>query len=484
MPLIKDSHKLFEFKTYFNSPTAAISHLISIFAVFSGNSLIKGVFASKNKGIPQSNLLQTLILMPFLGASNVRSLFTQHYAVFYEGKKDCLYDALRDAQTDWRKLLLNFAKCFIKNTRKSSPIKSPSFFIADDTDLEKRTPYFEGISRVYNHVTKLYTIGYKALVLGYSDGTSFVPLDFSLHNEKGKKKNFGLTAEQRKKQYRKDRDAAGCGAKRVKELRSEKGTNLIKMIKRAVKNGIIADYLLTDSWFMCENMMKEIRNIKGGAIHILSMCKMDKRGYQFAGGKCTAAEIRAKSKDSVKRSKKYRASYSEHIVEYKGIKVKLFFIRLSKRAKWRLLVTTDTSLQFSGAYDLYANRWSIEVFFKECKQLLWLGKNQSRDFGAQIAAATLSFIQYSILALHKRYDAYETIGGLFASTKAAITEQVFSERIRALITELIELLIVSLNLDIDWEESISTLIEKTDLGCKIGCVFSTSVDRGGKKATA
>jgi len=484
MPLIKDSQKLFEFKAYFNSPTKAISHLIDIFAVFSGNSLIKGVFASKSKGIPQCNLLQTLILMPFLGASNVSSLFSQHYQAFYEGKKDCLYEALRDPQTDWRKLLLNFAKCFIKNTRNRSPQENPSFFIADDTDLEKRTPNFEGISRVFNHVTKTYPIGYKALVLGYSDGTSFIPLDFSLHNEKGKKKNFGLTAEQRREQYCKERDGASCGAKRINELRTEKGDNLIKMVKRAVKNGIIADYLLTDSWFLSENMLKEIRAIKSGAIHILSMCKMDKRGYQTASGKYTAKELLAKSKDKVKRSKKYRASYCEHIVDYKGTNVKLFFIRLSKRAKWRLMVTTDTSLQFTEAYDLYANRWAIEVFFKECKQLLGLGKNQSRDFDAQIASATLSFIQYTILALHKRYDVYETIGGLFASSKAAITEQVFSDRIMTLITEIIELLIDSLNIDVDWEELTSALIEKTDLGCKIGLIFSTSIDKGGKKRAA
>ncbi len=149
---------------------------------------------------------------------------------------------------------------------------------------------------------------------------------------------------------------------------------------------------MTDSWFMSEKMMKEIRDIKGVAIHILSMCKMDKRGYQVAGAKCTAAEIRAKSKNSVKRSKKHRPSYSEHIVEYKDVKIKLFFISLSKRAKWRLLFTTNTSLQFAEAYDLCANWWSIKVFFKNCKLLLWLGKNLSRDFNAQIAAATLSFI--------------------------------------------------------------------------------------------
>lgn len=481
MLLIKDSHKLFEFKEYFNSPTKAISHLIDIFAVFSGKSIIKGVFACKSKGCSPVNLLQTLVLMPFLGASNVNSLFERHYQLFHKGKKDCLYDTLRNPGTDWRKLLLNFAKRFIQTIEENTPRQGTSFFIADDSDLEKRTPFFEGISRVFNHVTRTYPYAYKVLTLGYSDGKSFIPLDFSLHNEKGKKKNFGLTRKQCKQQYVKKRDGISHGTKRKKELRTAKGLNLIKMVKRAIKHGIIADYILTDSWFLSENMITEIRKIKNGAIHILSMCRMDKRKYLTDKGEFNATALRKQNKQSIKRSKKYRAAYIEQRVEYKGVKVKLFFIRLSKRSKWRLLVTTDTSLKFTEVYDLYSNRWAIEVFFKECKQLLGLGKNQSRDFDSQIASTTISFIQYTILALYKRYDTYETIGGLFNITKAAITEQVFSDRIKILFIELIETLVELLNLTLELEETMSAIIRQSDIDSKISLIFSTHVDEGRKK---
>jgi hypothetical protein len=47
---------------------------------------------------------------------------------------------------------------------------------------------------------------------------------------------------------------------------------------------------------------------------------------------------------------------------YKGIPVKLFFTRLTKRAKWRLIVTTNTSLSFNDTYKIYQIRWTIEVF--------------------------------------------------------------------------------------------------------------------------
>ena len=478
---IKDSHKLFEFKEYFNSPTKAISHLIDVFSIFSGKSIIRGVFSYKSKGIPFANLLQALILMPFLGASNVNSFFERHYHLLYKGKKDCLYDTLRNPDTNWRKLLLNFAKRFVKTVDKNTSEQSVSFFIADDSDLEKRTPFFEGISRVFNHVTRTYPFAYKVLTLGYSDGKSFIPIDFSLHNEKGKKKNFGLISKQRKEQYLKKRKTLCNGAKRKKELRTDKGLNLIKMVKRAVKHGIVADYLLTDSWFLSENLISEIRNIKNGAIHILSMCRMDKRKYLTDNGEFDAAIIRKQNKQLMKRSRQHRAYYIEQTVEYKGIKVKLFFIRLSKRSKWRLMVTTNTSLRFTEVYELYANRWAIEVFFKECKQLLGLGKNQSRDFDSQIASTTISFMQYTILALHKRYDAYQTIGGLFNANKAAITEQIFSDRIKILFIELIEMLIELLNQTIEINEAISAIIRKSDIDSKISLIFSTHVDHGRRK---
>ena len=364
-------------------------------------------------------------------------------------------------------------------------IKITLFFIVDDSDMEKQTPFFEGLSRVFSHVTHRHVFAYKVLTLGFSDGKSFTPLDFSLHNEKGKKKNYGLTNKQRNKQYIKHRKANSHGAKRKKEMRLDKGKSLIKMIKRSVKHGLIAKYLLTDSWFMSENMIKEIRKIKKGTIHIISMCRMDKRQYLYGEELRDAKELlklKKQDRKNIKRSKKHKLYYVEVMVNYKGTKVKLFFTRLTKRAKWRLLVTTNTSLTFTETYDLYANRWAIEVFFKESKQFLGLGKNQSRDFDAQIAATTISFMQYTILSLYKRSDDYETIGGLYKNTKEDITQQIFTDRIRVLILELIEEIVFLLNVEIELESTISSLIEKVNVESKIELIFSTSIDRGGNIA--
>ncbi len=60
------------------------------------------------------------------------------------------------------------------------------------------------------------------------------------------------------------------------------------------------------------------------------------------------------------------------------------------------------------------SRWSIEVFFKEAKTMLGLGKDQSRAFAAQVCSITLTFLRYNLLAfLQAQNDSHMTIGGIF-----------------------------------------------------------------------
>jgi hypothetical protein len=61
------------------------------------------------------------------------------------------------------------------------------------------------VSRVFDHVTRRYLFGFKLLVMGYWDGTSFIPLDFSMHRERGKNKEkpFGFKRKELKKQHKK-----------------------------------------------------------------------------------------------------------------------------------------------------------------------------------------------------------------------------------------------------------------------------------------
>ena len=84
-----------------------------------------------------------------------------------------------------------------------------------------------------------------------------------------------------------------------------------------------------------------------------------------------------------------------------------------KEPKWIAFLSTDTHLHASTIIKKYIKRWSIEVCFKECKQLFALGKDQSNDFNSQVFSTTASFLRYNLLNFLNEGDDSDTIGDLF-----------------------------------------------------------------------
>lgn len=93
-----------------------------------------------------------------------------------------------------------------------------------------------------------------------------------------------------------------------------------------------------------------------------------------------------------------------------------------------------------AAFKLYSRRWTIEVAHKEMKQLLNLGKGQFINFAGQIADLSLCMLRYNFLSIVKRFESYETIGGLFADIKDEALEFSVAQRIWALIIEVINII--------------------------------------------
>ena len=99
--------------------------------------------------------------------------------------------------------------------------------------------------------------------------------------------------------------------------------------------------------------------------------------------------------------------------------------------------------------EYYQVRWSIEVFFKDAKQSLHLGKCQSTDFDAQVASISIAFTNYMVLSLTKRFESYEKIGEMFRAFKDNILEQNIMQRIWKLIAGLLSGIIAEVGADID-----------------------------------
>lgn len=371
---------------------------------------------------------------------------------------------------DWRRLLYATAKSFFRIVREESvEADQKRYFILDDTTLEKSGFSMEGISRVFDHVAQKSVLGYKLLLLAITDKKSTVPLDFSLHAEAGRKKDFGLTGRQLRNRFCKRRAAGDCSHKRAEELLMEKPQSAVEMLRRAVKNGFLAKYLLADKWFFGKDFIREVRSIRKGLIHIVTLLKKKETGFTVNGKKVSAKVLIAQHerKGDFVSCRRYKSMYVRIRAEYDGIPVQLFIIRYGRSSRYEVLVTTDMKLNFVSAFELYQVRWNIEVLFFEAKQHLELGRCQSTDLDAQIADCTLAFIGYSVISLRKRFSDYETFGDLFRDIRDGLLELTFIERLLPLIAELLERIarLFDSTLDELFEKAIADPETRMDLEC-------------------
>lgn len=179
------------------------------------------------------------------------------------------------------------------------------------------------------------------------------------------------------------------------------------------------------------------------------------------GGTVNSIKQLRKQKKKLKRSRKYNFYFLNYTGLIDGVEVKVFIIRKGKRGAWHTIISTDTTLNFNQMMSIYKKRWSIEVFFKEVKQLLGLGTSQSTNFDVQVAQTTINMIQYLLVSLKFRQQAYETIDGLFKDIKQDFIEHKLDDRIMLAIVELIAVLEFLIE-DFNIEATISKLIHYSD----------------------
>lgn len=135
-------------------------------------------------------------------------------------------------------------------------------------------------------------------------------------------------------------------------------------------------------------------------------------------------------------------------VTYGDVRINLFFVKMGKCNSWKLLITTDLAMGFQKLMDVYQIRWSIEVFFRESKQYLNLGKSKSTCFDAQIADATISLVQYTVLSFHQRISDYGSFDGVFASALEDAMQSSIASELQRLFWVILEMFCDNAGVDI------------------------------------
>jgi predicted nucleic acid-binding Zn finger protein len=468
MLLSKDINKICELKNGFTQMWLEPEFILSSLKSFSFSDLCKCIDPVKMRGYSFQAIFTILISLPFIGAASVNSMVNGVIKHNVEAGKDTFYRIKNNSGICWRMILWLFATKFKKLTEsEEEETKAIKCMIFDDTVIAKTGRCIEKISRVWDHVSNSYMLAFKMLLMGYWDGVSFIPLDFSYHREKGKNKEklFGLKKKELEKQHKKKREAGSFNYERAAEADMSKIDCAIKMFLRAISQGFKIDYVLVDSWFTCSAFIDAVVSVKKQVVHFIGMYKIPKTKFRYSEEMYTHSQIR-NMLGKAKRCRKLGFYYKEATVFYGDKKLKLFFSKQGKNGKWKVFICTDTSLSFIKMIEIYQIRWSIEVFFRETKQLLRLGRCQSNDFDAQIADATITMVQYILLTCRFRYENYESKTGMFLQIKEETTLQRLNQRLWGLFLEVVRV-ISEIFEDIDHMQLFEKIIQNEETYTKI-----------------
>jgi len=412
----KSTNKINELEKTFTHRWVQVDLMQETIKLLKISRMLKSFSVFKLRGYSFEKILMVLVMGVFYDEKSINSLVSHSLERM---KKDVFYRLINNSMIDWRTILQQFVLKFLlliksKKGKGDEKDSGPKCLVLDDSDLKKSGELIEGIGKIWSHVVQKQILGFKLNMLIYWDGVSTLPLDFTLHREKGKNKKmkYGLKPKRYRKQFKKKRKAASHGQMRKKELDQTKIESGLAMFKRAIKIGLQVDYLLLDSWFTNKAFINAVREVKGQNVHLIGMYKIVKTGFQYEGRTMTFKQIRNKQ-GKAKRNRRTGFYYLEAEVMLDNKPLKLFFSRKGKRGNWKLFLTTDMKLTFIQMIKIYQIRWTIEVFFKESKQLLGLGKTQSNDFDAQIASITIASIQYILLMIRLRFEEYESMGQIF-----------------------------------------------------------------------
>lgn len=409
---------------------------------------------TKSCGISAYEVFQFLLMLVFQGKNLFRFLNSKRKEQAVS--KNTYYRFLNDTSFNWTKfILLLSAKvtCIFSNLTRPERVK---VLVLDDSIIKRnRSKTVELLARVYDHVEHKFQKGFTMLTLGWSDGYSFIPVGFNLLSSAKKSNRYQEISDKI--------DHRTNGYKTRKESLMAKPDAAILLIQRALSAGIKADYILMDTWFTTEPMLKKILEI---GIDAIGMVKQLKQHYYYQGKSYTLPELRKFVRfDSVQNI------FGSVVVTTKtGIPVKIVIIRnCNKKSECLYLLSTDCSLSDAEIVRIYGNRWLIECFFKASKSFLKLGTEfQSRSYDAMVSHTAIVFTRYTILEwIRRNKNDEKTYGELFFMFCEDIQDMDLTNALQSLMALFVEQ-ISTLSADItdcikskvtDWVNSQATFIQ-------------------------
>jgi hypothetical protein len=373
----------------------------------------------KKEGYHPAHLLFIMTLLPLFKISTIHSFCEKNWDHWCSAKKDAFY-RFKQASCRWRSFLYAVIGRMFELLQFDRHDVKDRYLVIDDTPVPKRGRKIENVSFIHDHNLGRSILGFSLVSLGLFTGKNFYPLDFAYR--------FGKSRHPKSPEERIGDPRSISGRMSFEAKHYGKLDLALQMIQRAFDRGIRAGYVLFDSWYAWPSFIRAIRNISQ-ELHVICRLKNSKTLYEYKGKKYRLSELYGKIKSTLKKDSRTGLHLKRVTVRLPAFEQDVVIVfskgyhepedetvkgkKKEKESKWVAFLSTDTRLHASTIIKKYTKRWTIEVCFKECKQLLGLGKDHSNDFNAQVFSTMASFLRYNLLNFLNEKENCGTIGDLF-----------------------------------------------------------------------
>ena len=408
------------------------------FTRFHISSALKASNAYKAKGIPVIEIFQYLFLLIFSNRSMYMNLLTGRNTPNFA--KDTIYRFMKMVQINWIRFTTILASRIINDAvLPLDSEKRANVLIIDDSMFERnRSKKVELLTKIYDHAKHKYCFGFRLLTLGWSDGSTFLPVNSILLSTENKQNriNEAITLDKRTVGYKR------------RQLAKEKGTHaMLTLLNAAKKATIPAKYVLFDSWFSSPSTLHAVKKIGYDVIGMVK--KTPKMFFRYKGEDMSLVSIYNKNKKRRGKSRYLLSVVVDVVKDGEVIPAKVVYVRnRNKRKEYLCLISTDINLDENEIIRIYGKRWDIEVFFKVCKSYLNLSKEcNSLSYDAMTAHTAVVFTRYMMLSLESREsNDNRSLGELFLYFSDEMSDitwiqafQMLLQMFRSMLTENTEL---------------------------------------------
>ena len=404
------------------------------FSMFHVGELLRKCNAGKEKGVPVMKIFRYLTANVF----NARSMYMQIQTKSFreDFSKNTCYRFLNSKKTNWLRFTTLLSAAVANGfMRELTGEDRQDVFIIDDT-LYARNGYkkTEMVAKVFDHVEMKFRRGFRLLTLGWSDGNSFVPINFSLLSSAKEHNQLGVMDTG---------DGRTVAGKRRKTALCKATDVMLELLDTAIKAGHQAKYVLFDTWFANPHQIVMIKDM--GLDTISMVKKSSKIKYDFNGERMNVKQLFDKSKKRRGRSR-YLLSVNIMVGKEDGagehpIPAKLVYVRnRNNRKDWVALISTDTDISEEEIIRIYGKRWDIEVFFKTCKSYLRLQKEcHCLSYDAITAHVSIVMVRYMILSVFQRQDEdHRALGELFFVMLTELEDITFHQSMMVLVESMLQ----------------------------------------------